>query len=81
MNPAAAAKSVNSSMSREFTRAISDLVDYSSREYGEKFDESTYNKKLEKIKAEFGDEAINSDSVVLTIRSTSGIIRESIEFL
>lgn len=36
----------------------------------EKFDESTYNKKLGKLRTQFGDNALNSDGVVDTIRKT-----------
>lgn len=36
----------------------------------DKFDESTYNKKLGKLRTQFGDYALNADSVVNTIRNT-----------
>ena len=57
-------------------RATEELVDSI-----ETFDESTYNKKLEKFKSSMGDQAINADSVVLTIRNTQRTIRETNEFL
>lgn len=47
----------------------------------EKFDESTYNKQLGKLHASSGEKAINSDSVIETIRKTQAIIRESTKFL
>lgn len=58
---------------RDFTQEIVELI--------EKFDESTYNKKLERLNAASGDKAINADSVTATIRKTQAIIRESTKFL
>ena len=60
----------------QFKRATTDLVDGV-----ETFNESTYNKKLERLRSQFGDKAINADSVVLTIKKSQGVIRESNEFL
>lgn len=47
---------------------MSELVDGS--EEIERFDESTYNKRLEEIKSFFGDKQINADSVMLTVRKS-----------
>ena len=47
----------------------------------EKFDESTYNNRIEKFNSAFGDQAMNADSVVMVIRKTQGMIRETNEFL
>ena len=58
---------------RDFTQEIMELV--------EKFDESTYNKKLGKLNTAVGDQTVNSDGVIATIRKTSKVIRESTEFL
>ena len=71
-------------MVKLFSRAIRDLVEtYPDDTDGvqEKFDEATYNKRLAKIKSQFGDLAINSDSAVQTIRNTQRSIRETSEFL
>ena len=64
------------SLAKEFTRAVTQLVDES-----EKFDESTYNKRLERLKSQFGEEAIDAESVIQTVRNTSAVIRESNGFL
>jgi hypothetical protein len=80
------------SSARAFSKAVSELVDRidsdtelspddSDNKKKEKFDESTYNKKMEKIKAFVGDKSINADSVVLTVRKSQGVVRESNEFL
>ena len=37
-------------------------------EITEKFDEATYNKKLGKLRTDIGDQAVNSESAVATIR-------------
>ena len=50
-------------------------------DYIEKFDESTYNKKLEKLKSSLGDETINADSAVLTVVDAQKTIRSSNKFL
>ena len=47
----------------------------------EKFDESTYNKRLGKLRSQFGDQTISSESAVLTVRKVQGVIRESVAFL
>lgn len=60
----------------EFSNAAVDLV-----ESIEKFDESTYNKKLERIKTSMGDQTITTDSAVVTIKAAQRVIRESNEFL
>lgn len=59
-----------------FARAVDDLLDSV-----ESFDESTYNKRLTRLKTQLGEEAVNADSVVLTIRSAQGHIREANELL
>ena len=50
-------------------------------EFTEKFDEATYNKKLGKLRSDVGDETINSESVVSTIRKTQATIRDLGGFL
>ena len=47
----------------------------------EKFDEATYNKRLGRLRAQFGDQTINSDGVMQTIRKTQDAINESNAFL
>ena len=47
----------------------------------EKFYEATYNKSLEKLKSQFGDINMNSESAVLVVKRTQGVIRESLKFL
>ena len=47
----------------------------------EKFDEATYNKKLGKLRTEVGDQAVNSESAVLTIKKAQSTVRETSEFL
>ena len=64
-------------MAKAFTRAASELAD----EYVEKFDESTYNKRLERLKSSLGDQAMNADSVVLTIRKATRTVRDASDFL
>ena len=66
-------------MAKAFARAASELVE--NEDYAEKFDESTYNKKLERLKSSLGDQAMNADSVVLTIRKATRTVREATEFL
>lgn len=62
-------------MARMFSRAVSELVDDDSEstdstgDVQERFEESTYNKRIQSIKSAFGDKAINADSVVKTIRA------------
>lgn len=47
----------------------------------EKFDEATYNKKLGKLRTDIGDQAVNSESAVLTIKKAQSTVRETSEFL
>lgn len=47
----------------------------------EKFDEDTYNKKLGKLRTDIGDQAVNSESAVLTIKKAQSTVRETSEFL
>ena len=66
------------SVARSFARAVQAVAE---DDTVETFNESTYNKKLEKLRSRFGDQAINSDSVVMTVKKTQGVIRQSNEFL
>lgn len=47
----------------------------------EKFDEATYNKKLGKLRTDIGDQAVNSESAVLTIKKSQSTVREASAFL
>ena len=47
----------------------------------EKFDESTYNKKLERIKSYLGDRAMNAESVIQTVRNANRVTRLADRFL
>lgn len=47
----------------------------------EKFDESTYNKRLERLKPYIGDENIKSESAILAVKQSTATIRESKDFL
>ena len=53
----------------------------SSETYIEKFNEATYNKKLQKLKTSLGDVPINADSAVLEIQNAQRTIRETTQFL
>ena len=46
----------------------------------EKFNEATYNKRLEKIRTRFGDLGINTDSTIDTVKKAYGLILESNRF-
>lgn len=50
-------------------------------EFSEKFNEATYNKKLGKLRTDVGDETVNSDSVIATIRKTQATVRDLGGFL
>jgi hypothetical protein len=50
-------------------------------EFSEKFNEATYNKKLGKLRTDIGDETVNSDSVIATIRKTQATVRDLGGFL
>ena len=50
-------------------------------EITERFDEATYNKRLGKLRTEVGDQAVNSESAVATIRKAQATVREASEFL
>ena len=50
-------------------------------EITEKFDEATYNKKLGKLRTDVGDQAVNSESAVATIKKAQATVRETSEFL
>lgn len=63
---------------RAFANNIIALADETSVE---KFDESTYNKRLGKLRTQLGDKELNSDSVVDTIRRSQALIRETKNFL
>lgn len=75
------------SMAKRFAKAVAELVDEeeeyddNSKEVQETFEESTYNKRLAKIQSQFGDQAVNSESVIDTIRKSQRTIRESNQFL
>lgn len=45
------------------------------------FIESTYNKKLERLRAQFGDITLDSDSAVQVVKDSIRIIKDSSEFL
>ena len=76
-------------MVKMFSRAVTELLDEANsedepdgtEEIPERFEESTYNKRLAKIKSQFGDLAVNSDSVIATIRKSQKTIKESTKFL
>ena len=74
-------------MAKRFAKAVAELVDEeeeyddNSKEVQETFEESTYNKRLAKIQSQFGDQAVNSESVIDTIRKSQRTIRESNQFL
>lgn len=80
-------------LAKSFQRAITDLVETNEIEmeadgkekdevnYKNTFNEDTYNKRLQKIRTQIGEQAVNADSVVLTIRKTQKVIRESNQFL
>ena len=53
----------------------------SSETYIEKFNEATYNKKLQKLRTSLGDVPINADSAVLEIQNAQRTIRETTQFL
>ena len=71
-----------------FSKAIARVVDedgeanvVSEASEKEKFEESTYNKKIQRLKSSQGDKAIDADSVIDTIRSAQHAVRESNKFL
>ena len=47
----------------------------------ETFEESTYNKKLERIKSYLGDRAMNAESVIQTVRNANRVTRLADRFL
>ena len=67
-------------LARAFSEVISEIVDDDEKSK-EKFEESTYNKRLQTLKSQFGDMAVNSEGAVGTILSAQKTIRESTEFL
>lgn len=71
---------------RMFSKAVSDLMDDMDNEddtqnVQENFLEATYNKRLERIKSQFGDLAVNTDSVVNTMRKSKRTVRETKKLL
>ena len=50
-------------------------------EFTEKFNEATYNKKLGKLRTDIGDQAVNSESAVATIKKAQSTVRDISAFL
>ena len=51
------------------------------QEFSEKFDEATYNKRLGKLRTDIGDQAVNSESAVATIRKAQSTVKDISAFL
>lgn len=50
-------------------------------EEAEKFEESTYNKRIGRLKSSLGDQAMDADSVVLAMRKAQRTVKDSSKFL
>ena len=61
---------------------MGDIIDSEEfEEFTEKFNEATYNKQLGKLRTDIGDQAVNSESAVMTIRKSQSTVRDISGFL
>lgn len=63
-----------------FARMVDDALSYENED-AEKFDESTYNVKLERLKSSLGDQTPDADSVVIAMRKAQRTVKDTSSFL